>query len=111
MYHYTGLTPVHSGTISSVDFNAKSSGTFQLVIMNSSRNALRYGSNVSANTGLQTLTFPAVTINAGEYVGFYYTGLPYLQSSSGWGIYYGTPLPPANYLTGWKYSLLVRVAY
>ncbi len=110
-YHYTGLTPVHSGTISSIDFNANSAGTFQLVIMNSSRNALRYGSGVSAITGLQTLTFPAVTINVGEYVGFYYTGSPNMQTISDWVTYYGSSLPPGSSITGYKYSLLARIVY
>lgn len=110
-YHFTGFTPVHTGTISSVDFNASSAGTFQLIIMNSSRTALRYGSSVPANAGLQTLTFPAVSINTGEYIGFYFTGNPFVQSASGWVTYYGPSLPPATSLTGYQYSLLARIDY
>jgi hypothetical protein len=74
-YYFTGYVATHSGTVSSVDIRLNSTGNFRLLIKDSSRATLRSGSDVPVSTtGVVTLTFNPVTINAGEYIGFYYSG-------------------------------------
>lgn len=116
-YYHTGYQAVHTGTISSVDLGVQNNGTFQLIIMDASRNTLRTSSSVSVTVpssgvlNVVNVTFPAVTINAGEYIGYYYSGYTYSLYGSGGGTYYGTSAPPSSLYSGHQMDILVRIVY
>ena len=111
-YFWTGYQAVHTGTISSVELNVSGSGTFTLRIMDASRNTLRSGNAVSVagTSGVQTVTFDSVTINAGEYIGLHYSG--YLNSLVTPSNTYQSPtLPPSVYDGLHQVSIKATIVY
>jgi len=77
LYFFTGYVATNSGTIASVKLGSIQTGDFQLFIMDAGRNTLRTSSLIPVSgSGVVTIAIsPPVTINAGEYIGFYYTGI------------------------------------
>jgi len=112
-YYFTGYQALHTGTISSVDLYVNSTGTFQLLIKDGARNTLRSSTAVSVgpNAGRVTVTFPAVTIIAGEYIGFRYTGITTASSAADGNSYFGASDPPSTGSPGFKMNILATIEY
>jgi hypothetical protein len=110
-YYFTGYLAPHSGTISSVDIRVNGTGTFRLLIMNAARVTQRSSSDVAVNTtGLVTVLLPSsISIIAGEYIGFYYTGATTFTSGTG-TTYYGSSETPASYPNS-QMSISAAVTY
>lgn len=110
-YYKTQYAATHTGTISTVSAGFETAGTFQLIIMNSAGNALRYGNTVSVTQpGQQTLTFSPVTINAGEYLGYYYSGTNRGNNIAG-NTWYGSSLPPSVNTTVYQLNIQATINY
>ena len=110
MYYMTGYTATRSGTISSVDLRVNSTGTFRLLIKNASRATVRSGPDIPVSTtGDVTIPFAPVSMLAGEYLGFYYSGTTTFTSGTG-TTYYGSSDPPSNSSSGTQVSISAVVS-